>query len=512
MRLLASDIISVIAAFLLSSAVTPALAGPVAGEQTCGAHIRTSPASLDLKTQVYLIKDTLQCLINAERAQFGLQELKVNVNLTNAATGHVERSTTIKWWGEGNPHVDPDFDIDPATKELLSPKLAIGGRIKRSGYCSPNAAEYREGEITYWGTGSDSTPLAAVNWWMNISKEGHREAILDPLYKELGIAVAGKVPVTDLAANASREQGTYVVALGKCSSNPDPQQGGQNGGQNNQGGSGSQSKVTTVNFNRVFINECSDPIGICDWRLTCRLNAQPDTEIFTMKEADTGDNIHSDKFKVKSLTFDGNFPAVLTCHAQEYDRAFWPFDKSLWQLVGSAFAEIKAGTDKNDSKDDKTLNMRREDENDEVTIYFDAEISASVSSGLSFQPPIPEAPDGCRIPMASPPTCGGIDIECNAPLAAATIFIAHNAGFTMPIYRVAHDIGLINAEYSGEGDTVLAVCAKNTSGMRCSNAVAATLGPTFCPGPPPSPRICPEGSRICRGKCISFNTRCDELQ
>jgi uncharacterized protein YkwD len=49
---------------------------------------------------------------------------------------------------------------------------------------------------------------------MNISKSGHREAILDNAIKEIGVGYGGVVAASNIGQNA--DMGTYVVNFGAC--------------------------------------------------------------------------------------------------------------------------------------------------------------------------------------------------------------------------------------------------------------------------------------------------------
>jgi uncharacterized protein YkwD len=207
-------------ATVMSAVVVPATAQPLAGADSCGADVHTPPSTMDLETQGHQIREAIRCLINAERTSSGLPELTVNANLALAADGHAQRAASVQWWGEGDPHVDPDLDIDPVTGGPLERDAAIGARITRAGYCPVGATWVSE--IAYTGAGNGcplvacSTPAAAVNWWMNISTQGHREAILSPAIGEMGVGVSGDVANTDPAQNLAMEKGTYVVSFGAC--------------------------------------------------------------------------------------------------------------------------------------------------------------------------------------------------------------------------------------------------------------------------------------------------------
>ncbi|MFE9824299.1 CAP domain-containing protein [Streptomyces sp. NPDC005791] len=144
----------------------------------------------------------LICLINDERAKRGLPTLSQDPALTAAATLHARQATSQQWWGPGNnPHNNPTTGSTPES------------RIKGAGYC-PNPRSWAFSEITYTGWGGGGTPRAAVNWWMNISKAGHREAILNASMTALGTGVQGGAAAP--AGRGFTDAGTYVVTFGRC--------------------------------------------------------------------------------------------------------------------------------------------------------------------------------------------------------------------------------------------------------------------------------------------------------
>ena len=187
----------------------------VAGLNSCGTDVNTPPSRIDLATQGSRIRDAISCLINAERTSQRLPALSVSPRLQNAAAGHAQAAGTLRWWTQGanppDPHVNPQTGSTPDS------------RIKSANYCAGSPTQ--DGEIVYSGGGNDpnttkcplgacSTPAAAVNWWMNISHAGHREAILSSGFRQLGVGVSGVDANGDDPLQA--EMGAYVVDLGDC--------------------------------------------------------------------------------------------------------------------------------------------------------------------------------------------------------------------------------------------------------------------------------------------------------
>jgi uncharacterized protein YkwD len=200
-------------AVLLSTTMVPALAGPVAGANSCGGYVNVAPSMLKGGNNSTMVgaaqtvkaltdfQGAITCLINAERTSRGLPALAKNRSLDKAAVGHAGEAQRLKWWSPGaDPHTNPET------------KSTIASRIQAAGYCpSPIWVS----EIAYTGAGADfSSPKAAVNWWMNISTSGHREAILDTRIKEIGIGFSGQVVDPTIAPQSN--MGAYVVDFGAC--------------------------------------------------------------------------------------------------------------------------------------------------------------------------------------------------------------------------------------------------------------------------------------------------------
>jgi hypothetical protein len=161
------------------------------------------------------VGDAVLCLVNAERTARGIAPLRQYISLRGsrirglrgAALQHALEAVASPWWGtkdaQGNnrsPHVNPNTGSTAET------------RIRASLYC------YRQtmalfGENAYEGPFSASTARAAVTWWME-SKEGHREAILNPQFRDTGIAVVYGSANPDHVAD--KPSATFVETFGTC--------------------------------------------------------------------------------------------------------------------------------------------------------------------------------------------------------------------------------------------------------------------------------------------------------
>lgn len=222
-RLPLLNVICLAVGALIANTIPPADAGPVAGANTFGPFAARAPSTLahsgsGMVSKAIAVKDltdlrnALICLINAERTAGGKPPLTRNKELDMAALGHTSEAQRLKWWGTSNPHVNPE-------KGPQDPGQAISQRIRDAGYCPAGARRVSEIAFNWAGAGSTenpggATPAGAVNWWMNISKSGHRDAILDPQIKDIGVGFSGQSADKNIQPQAL--MGTYVVNFGAC--------------------------------------------------------------------------------------------------------------------------------------------------------------------------------------------------------------------------------------------------------------------------------------------------------
>jgi uncharacterized protein YkwD len=106
------------------------------------------------------------CLINAERAERGLQPLKANGKLTKASGRHSRDMVRRRYFDH----------VDPGGRDMTDRLRAVG-----YGRC-------RAGENIAWGPGANATPRKMVRMWMESAP--HRRNILDSRYRALGLGVA----------------------------------------------------------------------------------------------------------------------------------------------------------------------------------------------------------------------------------------------------------------------------------------------------------------------------------
>jgi uncharacterized protein YkwD len=122
-----------------------------------------------------LIRASVLCLINTERASHGKEPLQSNTNLERAAEGHGREMLALDYFA----HIAPS-GLTPVE------------RIRETGYVPSSEVGYVLGENLAWGTLSLATPEAIVNAW--IASPEHLANILEGRYRETGIDVEPQAP------------------------------------------------------------------------------------------------------------------------------------------------------------------------------------------------------------------------------------------------------------------------------------------------------------------------------
>ena len=151
------------------------------------------------------MESSIGCLINGERTSYGLQPVTPNTDLRQAALSH------------------SDEMIREGYFEHTSPAgLTFIDRIDGTGYMH-GARSWEVGENLVWGTGPLSTPLALVTAWMN--SPPHRENLLRPAFREIGIAAVAGTPVS--RERSDRCHGVERVRLSQLRQGKEGQAEGQ---------------------------------------------------------------------------------------------------------------------------------------------------------------------------------------------------------------------------------------------------------------------------------------------
>lgn len=148
------------------------------------------------------MESSIDCLINQERASYGLQPVAPNADLRQAAVSHSNEMISEGYFEHTSPA-----------------GLTFMDRIESTGYMH-RARSWVVGENLVWGSGPRSTPQALVTAWMN--SPPHRENLLRPNFREIGIAAVPGTPESqsDLTGvTVSSEYGYRARGKTKAKSN-----------------------------------------------------------------------------------------------------------------------------------------------------------------------------------------------------------------------------------------------------------------------------------------------------
>jgi len=157
--------------------------GVGAGASCADQTLAPAPATLGAMAAAQL------CLLNGERADAGLPPLKLDARLSAAAQAYAADLVAGQYFS----HTGRDGST-------------IRTRLDDAGYLPRNGG-WAIGENLAWGTGALATPASIMQAWMN--SPGHRENVLNPEYREIGIGVVAGNPSTATGAGA-----TYANAFG----------------------------------------------------------------------------------------------------------------------------------------------------------------------------------------------------------------------------------------------------------------------------------------------------------
>jgi uncharacterized protein YkwD len=126
---------------------------------------------------VDLIRGALDCLHDQVRSKKRLGTLASNAALDEAAAAHTDDMVARQYFDHDSPE-GGTFDQ----------------RILAAGYARRNDG-WSLGENLIWASGDLATPASLMSSWM--ASEGHRRNILNPRYRELGLAVRLGTPTGD---------------------------------------------------------------------------------------------------------------------------------------------------------------------------------------------------------------------------------------------------------------------------------------------------------------------------
>jgi uncharacterized protein YkwD len=134
-----------------------------------------------------LIRGALDCLHDQVRSKRKLGTLAANAALDAAAAEHTDDMIARSYFDHDTPE-GGTFDE----------------RILAAGYARRNDG-WSLAENLIWASGDLATPAALMRSWMD--SEGHRKNILNPRYRELGLAVRFGTPEGEPGVTVSAEFG-----------------------------------------------------------------------------------------------------------------------------------------------------------------------------------------------------------------------------------------------------------------------------------------------------------------
>jgi hypothetical protein len=121
-----------------------------------------------------------------------------------------------------------------------------------------------------------------------------------------------------------------------------------------------------VFFTKMTINDCNE-IGTCDWKLSCSLGNQQETEFFSMAEANTNEDI-----TINRVLTQREFPPVtVNCTVMEHDGGIG----AEWEQVGTG--SVVARTTGN-----HLLRLNQHRDEGDVTVHFVVEAIGSTGQPL----------------------------------------------------------------------------------------------------------------------------------
>jgi uncharacterized protein YkwD len=120
------------------------------------------------------IESSIACLINEQRAAYGVGHVQPNADLRDAALSHSNEMVSEGYFEHTSPA-----------------GVTFVERIQATGY-TRRVRSWVVGENLVWGTGPLSTPQSLVTSWMN--SPPHRENLLRARFNEIGIAAVVGTP------------------------------------------------------------------------------------------------------------------------------------------------------------------------------------------------------------------------------------------------------------------------------------------------------------------------------
>jgi uncharacterized protein YkwD len=115
------------------------------------------------------------CLINERRHKAGVDKVRVDSRLVQAAQAHSDSMDADNFFAHDAPSGGGPLD-----------------RIRNAGYLA-GASAWGIGENIRWGSGGQASPQSAVRAWMK--SPPHRRAMLEKRYRQAGVGVTVGSPI-----------------------------------------------------------------------------------------------------------------------------------------------------------------------------------------------------------------------------------------------------------------------------------------------------------------------------
>ncbi|MDX6667593.1 MAG: hypothetical protein QOK04_973, partial [Solirubrobacteraceae bacterium] len=169
-----------------TTSTTTSSGGQLAVVTSCG-NVSAIPSAVNSTGDQAVVL----CLLNNERAKAGLIALRLDPQLTSASISH---------------------SLDMVARQFFAHDAPGGSspvsRMRAAGYI-PASGAWQVGENIAWGSGSYGSLGSIMQAWMN--SPPHRENILDPAFRDVGVGIAPGGPQGGPRLAAA----TYTTDFGK---------------------------------------------------------------------------------------------------------------------------------------------------------------------------------------------------------------------------------------------------------------------------------------------------------
>jgi uncharacterized protein YkwD len=146
-----------------------------------------APTASNLAT----VEQATLCLLNEQRAAAGLPAVSRNGQLDAASRAHSQDMVSRHYFAHDTPEGGGFLD-----------------RVTTAGYITDSLFSWDAGENIAWGAGPLAPASKIMVAWM--TSQHHRENILDPDFKEIGVGVVMGVPTSGAGASGA----TYTTDFG----------------------------------------------------------------------------------------------------------------------------------------------------------------------------------------------------------------------------------------------------------------------------------------------------------